>query len=66
MCAGTLAQWQVVREQLPTPLLVLGYSVGKLAAHAVAGSMDIDSCLQLSATRARSMDGCGQSRLMPD
>ncbi|AOD16133.1 malonate decarboxylase subunit epsilon [Xanthomonas fragariae] len=56
VCAGTLAQWQVVREQLPTPLLVLGYSVGELAAHAVAGSVDIDTCLQLAATRARFMD----------
>ncbi|KQQ73052.1 malonate decarboxylase subunit epsilon [Xanthomonas sp. Leaf131] len=56
VCAGTLAQWQVLREQLPTPLLVLGYSVGELAAHAVAGSMDIDTCLQLAATRARLMD----------
>lgn len=56
VCAGTLAQWQVLREQLPTPLLALGYSVGELAAHAVAGSMDIDTCLQLAATRARLMD----------
>jgi [acyl-carrier-protein] S-malonyltransferase len=56
VCAGTLAQWQVLREQLPTPLLVLGYSVGELAAHAVAGSMDIATCLQLAATRARLMD----------
>ncbi|NHF66840.1 malonate decarboxylase subunit epsilon [Xanthomonas hortorum] len=56
VCAGTLAQWQLVREQLPTPLLVLGYSVGELAAHAVAGSMDSETCLQLAATRARLMD----------
>ncbi|CAD0352660.1 malonate decarboxylase subunit epsilon [Xanthomonas hortorum] len=56
VCAGTLAQWQVLQTQLPTPLLVLGYSVGELAAHAVAGSMDIDTCLQLAATRARLMD----------
>ena len=56
VCAGTLAQWQVLRAQLPTPILVLGYSVGELAAHAVAGSMDIDTCLQLAAIRARLMD----------
>lgn len=56
VCAGTLAQWQVLRAHLPTPLLVLGYSVGELAAHAVAGSIDIQTCLQLAATRARAMD----------
>ncbi|KLD71434.1 malonate decarboxylase subunit epsilon [Xanthomonas pisi] len=56
VCAGTLAQWQVLRAHLPTPLLVLGYSVGELAAHAVAGSIDIPTCLQLAATRARAMD----------
>ncbi|MBB3824877.1 malonate decarboxylase subunit epsilon [Xanthomonas arboricola] len=56
VCAGTLAQWQVLRQQLPVPLLVLGYSVGELAAHAVAGSVDIETCLQLAATRARLMD----------
>ncbi|KIF10563.1 malonate decarboxylase subunit epsilon [Xanthomonas citri] len=56
VCAGTLAHWQALCAQLPTPLLVLGYSVGELAAHAVAGSMSIDTCLQLAATRARLMD----------
>lgn len=56
VCAGTLAHWQLLRAQLPTPVLVLGYSVGELAAHAVAGSMEIDTCLQLASTRARLMD----------
>ncbi|AZR33581.1 malonate decarboxylase subunit epsilon [Xanthomonas vasicola] len=56
VCAGTLAHWQALHAQLPTPLLVLGYSVGELAAHAVAGSMSVDTCLQLAVTRARLMD----------
>ncbi|KAB7762228.1 malonate decarboxylase subunit epsilon [Xanthomonas maliensis] len=56
VCAAALAQWQVLRTQLPTPLLVLGYSVGELAAHAVAGSIDARSCLQLAAARAELMD----------
>lgn len=30
VCAGTLAHWQALRAQLPTPTLVLGYSVGEL------------------------------------
>ncbi|WP_434989478.1 malonate decarboxylase subunit epsilon [Xanthomonas melonis] len=56
VCAGILAQWQLLRDQLPTPLMALGYSVGELAAHAVAGSIDIATCLRLAATRARLMD----------
>lgn len=56
VCAGTLAHWQALRAQLPTPTLVLGYSVGELAAHAVAGSIDIPTCLHLAATRAHVMD----------
>lgn len=56
VCAGTLAHWQALRAQLPTPTLVLGYSVGELAAHAVAGSIEISVCLHLAATRARVMD----------
>ncbi|QJD66436.1 malonate decarboxylase subunit epsilon [Xanthomonas campestris pv. badrii] len=56
VCAATLAQWQALRQQLPAPLMALGYSVGELAAHAVAGSMEIATCLQLAATRARLMD----------
>ena len=32
----------------PQPSLVLGYSVGELAAHAVAGSYSIEDCLRLA------------------
>ncbi|SEL46792.1 [acyl-carrier-protein] S-malonyltransferase [Pseudoxanthomonas sp. GM95] len=56
VCAGTLAHWLALREQLPAPTLVLGYSVGELAAHAVAGSISTDACLALAATRASVMD----------
>lgn len=56
LCAATLAHWQVLRTALPAPLLVAGYSIGELAAHAVAGSLDPVTCLQLAAQRARAMD----------
>lgn len=56
LCAATLAQWRVLREALPVPLLVAGYSIGELAAHAVAGSIDTAGCLHLAAQRARLMD----------
>ncbi len=56
VCAATLAQWQALRDALPVPLLVAGYSIGELAAHAIAGSIDIAGSLHLAAQRARLMD----------
>ena len=56
VCAGALAHWQALRTRLPAPVLVAGYSVGELAAHAVAGSLCIDDCLGLARERAASMD----------
>ncbi|HYQ24492.1 malonate decarboxylase subunit epsilon [Stenotrophomonas sp.] len=56
LCAATLAHWHGLRDALPAPLLVAGYSIGELAAHAVAGSVDASTCLALAAQRARLMD----------
>jgi [acyl-carrier-protein] S-malonyltransferase len=56
VCAATLAHWRSLQAQLPTPGLVLGYSVGELAAHAIAGSFDDATCLRLAARRAALMD----------
>ncbi|MGE6333104.1 malonate decarboxylase subunit epsilon [Stenotrophomonas sp. NPDC077659] len=56
LCAATLAHWQGLRDALPAPLLVAGYSIGELAAHAVAGSVDAGTCLRLAARRAQLMD----------
>lgn len=59
LCAATLAHWQGLREALPAPVLVAGYSVGELAAHAVAGTFNADTCLALAARRAQLMDAAG-------
>lgn len=56
LCAASLAHWQALRGALPVPGMVAGYSVGELAAHAVAGSIDTRSCLALAAQRAQCMD----------
>lgn len=56
VCAATLATWAALRVRLPSPGLVLGYSVGELAAHGVAGSMTPQVCLTLSRARAACMD----------
>ncbi len=56
LCAASLAQWQGLRDNVPTPTLIAGYSIGELAAHAIAGSFDAATCLGLAAQRAQLMD----------
>ncbi len=56
LCAASLAHWQGLREQLPAPALVAGYSIGELAAQSIAGSFSAATCLALAAQRARLMD----------
>ncbi|HDS1508804.1 malonate decarboxylase subunit epsilon [Stenotrophomonas maltophilia] len=56
LCAASLAHWQGLREVLPTPTVIAGYSIGELAAHAIAGGVDAAACLALAARRAQLMD----------
>jgi len=56
VCAAALARWESLRGALPAPHVVLGYSVGELAAHAIAGSFTAAECLRLAARRAALMD----------
>lgn len=56
LCAAILAHWESLRGALPTPAVVAGYSIGELAAHAVAGSFEPPACLALAAQRAACMD----------
>jgi [acyl-carrier-protein] S-malonyltransferase len=56
VCAGALTHWLALKACLPVPTVVAGYSAGELAAHAVAGSYDAATCLQLAMRRAACMD----------
>ncbi|MCS4229514.1 [acyl-carrier-protein] S-malonyltransferase [Stenotrophomonas maltophilia] len=56
VCAGALTHWLALKARLPVPAVVAGYSAGELAAHAVAGSYDAATCLQLAVHRAACMD----------
>lgn len=54
--AGALALWQALRDSIPAPGLVAGYSIGELAAWAVAGSLGPVDAIALARTRALAMD----------
>lgn len=51
----SLAAWAALAPQLPPPNVVAGYSVGELAAGAVAGLYDASAALQLAQQRAELM-----------
>ncbi|HVE51371.1 MAG TPA: acyltransferase domain-containing protein [Casimicrobiaceae bacterium] len=56
ICAATLARWEAIRGLLPRPMAVLGYSVGELAAYAIANIFSNGDCIGLARVRAALMD----------
>ncbi len=55
-CTQALAAWAVLRDVVPPPLVVAGYSVGELAAWGVAGLLEAEVVLGLAVKRAAAMD----------
>ena len=56
--AATLANWKALENTLPEPALVAGYSIGEVAAYAVAGALLPADAVALARTRAELMDAC--------
>jgi [acyl-carrier-protein] S-malonyltransferase len=50
--------WRALSPLLPDPLVILGYSVGELSAHAISGSIAASDALRLASSRASAMDEC--------
>jgi len=57
ICTAQLATWTALRDALPVPAAVAGYSVGELACYAVAGAIDASSLIAVAQARAALMDG---------
>lgn len=56
ICVAQLAQWTTLAPQVPAPAAFAGYSVGELAAHALAGAFDAAALATLARRRAECMD----------
>ena len=56
--ATTLITWEAIKNDVPAPALVAGYSIGELAAYGAAGSLTAPDAVVLAAARARLMDAC--------
>ncbi|MCK9511338.1 MAG: acyltransferase domain-containing protein [Pigmentiphaga sp.] len=55
-----LAAWRRLKDQLPAPQTIAGYSVGELAAFSVAGAFDAATAQSLAIERAAFMDDCAR------
>ena len=55
-CVAGLAAWTLVRAAAPSRAVVVGYSIGDLAAFGCAGLFSPETVLQLAAARAEAMD----------
>lgn len=59
-----LAAWACLADALPAPAVVAGYSVGELAAFAIAGVFDAQTAMTLAGERADAMDRAAAGRAM--
>jgi [acyl-carrier-protein] S-malonyltransferase len=56
--AATIATWEALKQDVPAPTLVAGYSIGEVAAYGIAGALVPADTVALAALRARLMDAC--------
>lgn len=59
--AATVAAWTAVKDIVPAPALIAGYSVGEIASYAVAGSVSAQDAIAVAVARAELMGRCLQA-----
>ena len=62
ICAAQNAQWRALRERLPPPLAIAGYSVGELSSYGLADAIDPASLARLARERATVMDAAAREQ----
>lgn len=61
LSVAQLAQWAALRERLPAPAALAGYSVGELACYGIGGSLRAGELVQLAQARADAMDAAAST-----
>jgi [acyl-carrier-protein] S-malonyltransferase len=56
-------QWQLLKEQLPIPIALAGYSLGEFSSYACSGACDFETLIYLAKKRAELMDFAAQQHL---
>ncbi|WP_019142606.1 ACP S-malonyltransferase [Noviherbaspirillum massiliense] len=56
--AATMSTWAAIRNLLPQPALVVGYSIGEVSAYAITNGLQPEEAIRLAARRAQLMDAC--------
>lgn len=59
--AATLATWEAIKDEVSTPVLVAGYSIGEVSAYGVAGALAAADAVVVASSRARFMDACAKA-----
>jgi [acyl-carrier-protein] S-malonyltransferase len=62
LCVAQQAAWHAIRDALPVPQVVAGYSVGELAAYGIADALQTPELATLARARAQAMDAAAARR----
>ena len=62
ICIVQLAAWAALRDKLPAPRALAGYSVGELACYGLADALDAATLARLARVRATLMDAAASDR----
>lgn len=59
LCLYQAMVWEELKDDLPKPAMIAGYSLGELSAYCCSGAIAPEDAVRLAATRAKVMDAAG-------